>query len=465
MSSYPRDFFAMQHPPPAKRRVARGPRPAWAVLASLVLIVASGSAARAVTPVVFVLPDLSEERVRLASLDRGEVAYFNDQGQRVTRPTTELVAILWSPGRETTATTTVTTEPSALISTLFPPQSQSAAEDTAEPTEPAAAIEPSVPDVVELVDGQRWVGRWTGVRDGGLVFRAQSLEIEHVLPIERVVRIGPITTRSEGDDEFVGQDVVTLNNGDRLAGFVAGVTDDAVELIPDGGGDAIPLPQDRIAGLRLANPPEPADPELHTLHLHDGSELLIDQPDTQGDVLAFSLPMEGDETHRLPLSRAKRLDFTAHGRRLLPLTDVERQTISGGACFGVPAPPQTDDGDLLLHAPIHLRYRVDPLARRFATRAVLDLPDGLSDTRRRLVGLRLGLAINGGDTQWWTLDADRPAVDINQAIDPQSARRVSLEIELDPHVNGPVLDRLRIENPRLLLVQPNAGEAGDAARP
>lgn len=454
----------MQHLPPAKRRVARGSRPAWALLASLVLVAATGSAAYAVTPVWFVLPDLSEERVRLASLDRGEVAYFNDQGQRVTRPTTELVAILWSPGPNATATTAVTTEPTALMSTLFPPQREQA-EDTAEPADAAEAIEPGVPDVVELVDGQRWVGRWMGVREGGLVFRAQSLEIEHVLPIERVRRIGPIATRSDGDDEFVGQDVVTLNNGDRLAGFVAGVSDTAVELIPDGGGDAIPLPQDRIAGLRLANPSEPADPRLHTLHLHDGSELLIDQPDTQGDVLAFSLPMDGEPSHRLPLSRAKRLDFTGHGRRLLPLMEVEHDTLSGGAFFGVPAPPQTDDGDLLLHAPIHLRYRVDPLARRFATRAVLDLPDGLSDSRRRLIGLRLGLAINGADTQWWTLDADRPAVDINQALDPRSARRVSLEIELDPHVNGPVLDRLRLENPRLLLVQPNAGEAEDNARP
>jgi hypothetical protein len=432
---------------------------AWAVL-----VIACGSAVGAGMPAVFVQPDLSEQEVRLTSLGQGEVAYFNAQGQRVTRSTQSLVAIVWSPGREASPPPAVVTQPTALMSALFPARPQQA-DQAAEQAESPAALQTNVPDVAELVDGQRWVGRWTGVRDGGLVFRAQSLEIERVFPVERVLRIGPLTESTPIDGEPVGQDVVTLSNGDRLRGFIAGVTDTAVELIPEGGGDAIPLPHDRIAALRLANPPEPPDPELHTLHFHDRSELHVSHPRTQGDTLAFRLPGEGDESHLLPLSRVERLDFTGHGRRLLPLMESDPHTISGGAYFGVPAPPRTLDGDLLLHAPIHLRYRIDPLARRFAARAVLDLRDGLPETRRRLAGLRLGLAIDGGDTQWWTLDAKQPAVLINQAIAPTSAGRVSLEIQLDPHVNGPVLDRLRLEDPRILLVRPDAGVTGDAGRP
>lgn len=439
-----------------------------ALAAWMLMLLLTAGAANAVTPVVFVWPDLSEQRVRLSALGNGEVAYFDADGQRVTRPTRELVAILWTAERDATAIEAENVQPSALMSFFFPGNRGNAEGQAGDGGEPESPEAPGAtgPDVAELVDGQKWVGRWTGVREGGLVFRSQSLEIERVFAIERVLRIGPQRAGGEGESEPVseqiGQDVVTLTNGDRLAGFIAGVTDTAVELIPEGEGQPIPLPRDRVAALRLANPPEPPGAAMHTLHLHDGSEVLVSEPGTAGDVLAFTLPGEDADAIRVPLTRVHRLDFTGHGRRLLPLTAAEGETLGGGSYFGVPAPPQSAGGDLLLHAPITLSYRVDPLARRFATRAVLDLPAGLSDARRRLAGLRLGLTVNGGETRWWTLDADRPAISINQPLPAANAGRASIEIELDPHINGPVLDRLRLEDPRILRVHPDTAEPADA---
>lgn len=427
------------------------------------LLLAGVSVAAGVTPAVFVAPDLSRERVRLSNLGDSEVSYFDAQGRRVTRPTRELMAILWPQQRSSSETDTEPAASSAVMSLLFPPRRVNAGGSA----EHSGALESldSGGDVVELVDRQRWVGRWTGVRETGLVFRSRSLETERVFPLERVLRIGPRGAAADDDDaggDGAGQDVVTLTNDDRLAGFLIGLTDTAVELIPEGGTQPIPLPRERIAAMKLANPVEPPDPELHTLHLRDGSRLGVQTPRTQGESLAFRLagagPDEQTEEIRVPLSRVHRLDFTGHGRRLLPMTRIDPQLLGGGSYFGVPAPPRAVNGDLLLHAPITLSYPLDPLARRFAARAVLDLPEELSQTQRRLAGLRLGLTVNGGDTRWWTLDADDPEVTINQALPPASAGPVTLQLELDPHVNGPVLDRLRLEDPRLLLVRPGVSE-------
>ncbi|MEX0886149.1 MAG: hypothetical protein WD009_06885 [Phycisphaeraceae bacterium] len=303
---------------------------------------------------------------------------------------------------------------------------------------------------VELVDGQRIAGRWIGGGDDG-----QSLIWEHPqlgridLPLDRVARLWHADAGRPDPGRPPVQDIVRLSNGDELRGFIVGVGDDGVELQMDDADDPVHLPGARIHRLVLANPGAAPDVGWHELHLADGSRLLARELELDDEeAIEARIALRGDNaaSTRLPLEALARVDFTAAGRRLVPLIDLPRELVAGGEAFALPVGPYVRGGALHLRAPVTLRFELPAGAVRLAADAELatggDAPRHLTDWADFELLLR-----SDGEEARWRFSGEQSSVRINAEL----AGEV-LEIELDPGVNGPILDRLRLRQAEVLIV-------------
>lgn len=405
----------------------------------LALAVACGFAgwagpASALTPASLVTPDLERTEVLLSGLSNGEADYFDRDRRLVSRSTDELVAIHLHAA----------------------PQG---------PTQPRYDAAPAV-DVLTLNDGQRLVGTWLGGADGGESARFKHPRLGVVtVPLDQLRAVGAGAAHAV---PRVVRDTVTLLNGDTLEGFVLAVRHDAIELSPADGGAALTLPRDQVRSLVLANPDEPPGTQHHRLSLRDGSEIAVRRLSLDGDTARFHPALLPGRSVALALDQLQRIAFTGYGRRLAPLDLPRLETQAGGRVFGVPAPPRPDRGDLLLHAPVTVTTPLAPDATRLTTQARLELPDGVDPAVRKLASLRLGVTLSHAPTHWFVLDAERPVASINLPLpEASSSDRTpplagdrnalrSVTWEVDPHRNGPILDRLRLVAPRVLIERPSA---------
>ncbi|MFA9476856.1 hypothetical protein ACERK3_00985 [Phycisphaerales bacterium AB-hyl4] len=322
--------------------------------------------------------------------------------------------------------------------------------------------------VVELTDGQRFVGEWRGGASGG-ASGGESLRWEHptlgtmTLPLDRL-RAVRFRTLDGWDAEPIAhgptpaQDTVTLVNGDELRGFVLEMTDDAVVLQPDGGDEPWSLPHARIAMLRLANPDEPPATGHQVMVLGDGSRAHVTGLAISREQVQFASGLRDDgERGEMGLDDLVGVDFTAHGRRLVPLVDQPMTVIEGGEVFGLPTPPRTVGKRLRLQAPIVVQFELPESAQRFAAVAELaldgDAPAHLPDWADFEV-----IVQQGDHEQRYRLHGSQREVSINLALDD-----ATLRLELDPGVNGPILDRLQLRDAVLLIHEPtDPSPASDA---
>jgi hypothetical protein len=149
----------------------------------------------------------------------------------------------------------------------------------------------------------------------------------------------------------------------------------------------------------------------------------------------------------LPLEQVQRVDLTAGGYRLVDLTQLPREVVDGGETFGFAKPPRLSAGDLMLHAPVRLAIALPEGAVRFAATAVLDLtgvPADRHDWASSQLTVQDAEQVPLAPAQ--QIDAAHPTARFNL---PVSAGRLILD--LDPSVNGPILDRVRLTDAVILL--------------
>jgi len=371
------------------------------------------------TPVVLVGPELNRREVYLQAVRGREIQYFAAVDRRLV--TESLAGYLRIEVKQAKATRTASVSTEARATRSW----------------------------VELTDGQRLAGQLIGGSQDGkrLLWRHSLLgEVELTLEQVRLIDLGAHQIERALGVEAAG-DVVVLRNGDVLQGFLDALTGERLVLqLEDGPKEPVVLTLDRVAAIRLANPRTAWGGAGHRIRLTDGTRMLARGFVTAGDELVFEPVLAGStRTVELPLARVASVDLKYGPMRLVPLSELKMVVDRVPVVFTLKMPPYVEGERIHLHAPGTVHFELPDGARRWAGRVALDRQATLGDA----AGWSDCEVIVRGDGRVLAqqhLSAEHPAASINVPVDG-----INLEVELQAGANGPVLDRVVIEQGVVLV--------------
>jgi len=388
----------------------------WVGLASTVLLLSALAPVRAAVEAELIDRQLESQPVRLQVLSDGEMMYFGADRTLKREPMSRFVAVRFRGSAE------------------------------ADPEDQQGRV--------ERTDGQRLTGNLLAGREDGQGLRWEHPDLgEASLSLDdlsRFHRPGAEPTEPAG-----GDDRVVLRNGDALTGFVEAVQPDQLMLDPAEGDELVPLPLENIAAVALANRQRPWPADTHRLRLAAGSRLAIETLELRDDGLAVDTDWLGSGLS-LPIEAVNVIELTSGGLRLVDLTDRPREVTGGGAVFGVTMPPRARGDGLWLHAPVTVRVELPAGARRVAAAMEL-LPEADRDPAvaeaAGWAGCDLTVESEAG-SQTITLGPGQNRDELNLEVAGDA-----LTLRLEPGRNGPVLDRLLLRRPRVLVERSENAEA------
>ncbi len=396
--------------------------------------------AAGLTPAELLTPELQRRPVVLAGVSGGVISFF-DEDRTLARASVEGFVRLTLTG-----------------------EADRDGEPAASGTDgEAGGVGPA--GMIELTDGQRIAGRYTGAGGGaggdgdGVVWEHPALGRVD-LPLDDLRRLVPASGGSGRDEAsrsavsaVATEDVVRLTNGDTLSGFVISLGDAGLTLQPDAGGE-VTLPLDRVALLALSNPEAASPAGADLVVLADGSRLRGMGLAITGDTVRFTPTLAAAAGPvELPLGAVRRVDFASSGVRLVDLADRPMHVVSGGEAFGLDLPPRVDGSTIHLHAPVTVRFDLPAGARRLAYTAELDLPGDVPPERAAWAEVSVSASGEAADgagaaSAGVTLDAGQPVAESNLDL---AADAAAVTLTVDPRRYGPVLDRVRLHDAVLLV--------------
>ena len=309
-----------------------------------------------------------------------------------------------------------------------------------------------------LTDGQTLPGRWSPTRmDRGdedtIAWRHTRLGTM-TIPLDRVAGLA---VGEDGRDRLAGQagltsDVVVLTNGDRVGGFVEAIEDQSVRLLTEGVDEAVDLPRERVRAVLLANPPSAPPTQGYFVSLDDGTRVVASGLTLSRDSAEIALPeglrgvADRGGVSKINAERVESVAFLGSGLRLISLVSLPREVTAGGEVWGLPAMPVAEGGgDLWMHAPVTVVFRLPAGAVRFAAEVELAREGGVSLEAWSLADV--GVVIDGGEAAaTLSLDSANPGEAVSMPLTGDS-----VSVELRSGERGPVLDRVRLVNPRVLV--------------
>lgn len=379
--------------------------------------------AHAVTPARLIGPDLVAKPVTIAGLNDETLTYFDEH--RVLR--------------------------SAGVDGFVQLRSIGGTRDTAAPY-----------PCVTLTDGQRFTGDWVGPTPDGSGLRwRHDLIGEIVIPLDELAnviwRAGDVLPAPV---ETPATDTLTFINGDTLSGFVSMLNGQGVEMVPDAGGAAVTIPYDRIASLSFSNPSRRIAEPYHRVTLADGTRIWADEMRLSSDTASWIATPPGASPLRVetPMAELARIDFRTGGMSLVDLTDLSLTVGPDAGVFGLSIPARIEGRSIRAHAPATLTFDLPDGAARFAALAELDTvdaPDRIADW----ADFQVVLLTDSTEVGRWHIDGTQPRAPMNSAVAGQV-----LTIRLEPGVNGPILDRLRVSDAVVLVRVEPAEPTGATGR-
>jgi hypothetical protein len=383
------------------------------------------------TPAELVGPDLQPQVVSLAGIRDGRISFFDQDRRLRNEPTGNFVQIRnlgIRPGN--------------------PQTNRSAVRDARpQPADPDAADQ-----TIRLLDGQKLTGQWMGGDAAGSAIRFHHHLLGVVdLPLDDVAALSPADAPAPSRSDLA-IDRITLLNGDQVTGFITRVLPDSVDIEP-AGGEPLSLPRRSVRAIRFGNPPSEAHrPGVgeQLVVFRDGSRLLGGDLQITSDHLAFRPRIAGSDAAPLvlPLDDIARVDLVGSGWLLVDLASQRLRVTDGGEVFGVPMPPRTEAGDVLMNAPVAVEVALPPTATRLAATALLDLDAATVATDWADFEIIIPAADERQPAHRYRLNAENPVASINIPL------AGLLQLRLDPGINGPILDRLRLTDAQLLLHDP-----------
>lgn len=351
----------------------------------------------------------------------------------------------------------VRTEPLAEFVALLPART-----DGAEPPSP-----PRPAPALWLTDGQRFAGALRRGEAAGETVRWEHPVFGPIdVPLEIVSRVrllppGELAAEPRGPVP-VGQDVVTLRNGDRLAGFLESLGDLARI---DVDGTRREAPADLITEITLANPPAAA--AGMTAWLSDGSIVSVASVRTSrtGElrlrprVTAAEAPpseaepapsgssgLTGDDLVAVAFEAA---DFVA-----LAAIPLRAQRPVGDRPWSEPITPSDRDGsllwapDLTIPGPMSAEWTLPQGAAHLGAEAHLPASMWAWGDCELVISL---VAEGSGAVELarHRLNAEHPVATISVPL--EGPRDRVLRVTLEPGLYGPIQDRVILRRPIVLL--------------
>ncbi|MFG0329390.1 MAG: hypothetical protein ACF8PN_05760 [Phycisphaerales bacterium] len=297
--------------------------------------------------------------------------------------------------------------------------------------------------VLELVDGQRWVGRLQPAASAGdeVLWANDSLgtitvNLDRVRRM-RLVRDEPFPVT---DASTIG-DVIRLINGDTMTGFLVELGDPVVFETDDG---PVEIALDRLASMTLLNPGEPAV----GLRVWTEEGSVVESEAVRLNDYSLAITLKDQEKPSLAgLEFLRAVIFETE--TLVGLDDLEVEEVSAPGDYTVIMPPRAIDPhaprgltDLELHGPIAVRWRLPAGATRFATTARLPL-DAIGWADYEVV-----VEAGGVELDRRRINAAQPTIDILTDL-PRGAG--SLTLHLTEGERGPIQDVAIFTRPRVLV--------------
>ncbi len=369
--------------------------------------------------------DLGQQRVELTGLEDGQLSFIDDTGRVRTHATSALLAAIHQPPPQDRA-------PRELpwITRQMDLFGQGPATE--------AAAEPFV-GVLELADGQRWVGTLASARGDSVTWLVEdTLLLDAPLDAVRAAAIGAPLEAARATWNAL-DDRIILGNGDLLDGFVDRVGE-TVRFENNAG--TVDLELGRVAGILLANPPTaPAGTILRTTC---GSVIAVETLEitVTGQVSAQANGRTLVGSLGLRTADLRSIDF-APGR-YASLASIKPAGVSApDAGPGAGGPTEHSDDSLgvdslELRGPIQVEWVLPRPAARFAATATL--PPAMwawGDCEIVVSGA------DGAEALRERLNADRPSAEINVPL----GGLAGLTIEIESGRGGAVQDRVVLERP------------------
>lgn len=301
---------------------------------------------------------------------------------------------------------------------------------------PEVNIEPPASGVLRLIDGSRLPGAAVvagAAAEEGLSWRNAWLGLLQV-PLERIESVS-LRDPVPPPPPAVG-DVVALNNGDVVEGFIVALAD---PLVIEREGVNLEIPLERVAAARLVNAPVPPPAGAVRVWYRNGTVADLTDVVYGGDrLLRLREPALRPSTLESTYGEEDVAGLLFAPREFVPLAGLDATEVEGPPTrYLVPEPDASntpaplDLVDVLFRGPLLARYRVEG-ASRFA--ATLELP-----ARARAWGdCEVVLREEEREVYRVRLNAVRPTAEVNV---PLSGGEFSIEIT--EGANGPVFDRVR----------------------
>ncbi len=410
--------------------------------------------AGALTPATLTSPELESRDIVLNSVIDGQLSYFDQDRRLVQRSAGDFVELTFAS----------------------PPRDMAAVREA---REAASAGDRNFFEHIwiELTDGQRFWGTWSGASADGETLQIQHEQLGmlavHLDDVRMLTRWAPgVGVLGRSQEASGGVDKLVTGNGDLIQGFLLRAGPEQIEFLADGSSRELRLPLADVSGLMLSNPRTAETPEagVDLVKLDDGSQVRVTGLAIRGERAAMTPVLSSSEgSVDLPLSRMRRVQFGASDRRLVALEDLEWTVTAGGSVFGLSVPPRVereggryghDRVGWRLHAPVTLEFELPAGAVRFVAAASLDLPSDLEAGAGQWADVVLWIdedtpnqEVRGGagstdDPRRARLLVSQPTAALNVPLKPGQA---SLTLRLDPATNGPILDRVALREAWVLV--------------
>tara|TARA_Y100001933_G_scaffold195203_1_gene195475 strand:+ start:74507 stop:75613 length:1107 start_codon:yes stop_codon:yes gene_type:complete len=304
--------------------------------------------------------------------------------------------------------------------------------------------------ILVLTDGQQLIGRIKEPGESDEAVDASVINWYSPILGNLAVSLDRIHLMQLAVAQFADQatdDRVQLSNGDMLNGFLLGVTASEIELELGQSQTVTRLPLEQVTAIRLANPLVlPAKPR-HRLYLVNGTVLLCDDV-LLGRESVTLMDTDWKKITRLPMREIARIDLASKHQQIISLGRQPYTLLGGAQAFGVDFPPSISDQAITMQAPTTLQFTLPKGVTRFAADALINWTQHDPPRARKWTDFTLYLRVDDKPVAELSFNAKSPQHRINLPITPGSKQ---LSIQITPGLNGPVMDRLRLSEPVLLI--------------
>jgi len=370
----------------------------------LLLVVLAPVIAGGAVNVTLVDSSLQSREVRLQAMGQDQVRFAGEDRRLVTEPIGQYVELRFDPGPAESAPT----------------------------------------QWVEMTDDQRLVGEPTG--DGemteSLTWKTDTLgTFDLSLDRIRAVRLGkPVPDADMAD-------VIVSANGDRLEGFVLGMSGEGIEFQPNGSDQTLTLQWAQLGSMRLANPDADRDADRYQITTVTGDRLRVGDLAFTGSVFRFEPVLRASgEAVQLDPRAVRRIAVPSDAGQLRSLVAMPTSRVAGGEAFGVTWPIHTRGDAMHLHAPVTVRIDLAKGSNRAAGVVRLDVQPRHRQAARQWSDMTV--VLRQGEAAIWRA---RITAETSEAAFNVAVEEGPMFIEVEVGRFGPVLDRVRIEDAVVLV--------------